>query len=163
MKPIIKEPIINSINLEKLTYYVSTRLRDEGFNGNCTIDYEKMHADEILCHLKYELARQANIKVIDKWFRQDLKQTVSFYTNHPKSIWQMFKQKYMPKFFTRRYPVQFTKCTKNIDLNLPVNFKVEVGMDVVYPDVVLPKNSYTTNFRFMNGHNFTTSRINCDV
>jgi hypothetical protein len=143
------------VQLDRLTYYVQAELQERGLNGESAIDYEKIFAGNLVARLKYELAKQSNIKVIEKQFKQNVKQKIIVKTKYPTTIWQMFKEKHMPYFFIKKFPVKYKTFETEIEKEIPINFKCEVGIDLVYPEIKIPKNSHTLNFRFMDGYNFT--------
>ena len=146
----------NDIKLDKAHYFIKMALQKEGLNpNNVTFDKTEMFANEIVYRLKYELMKQSNIKVIKKIFKQKLEQSLKIKTKTPTSLWQMFKEQYMPKWFNKKYPVKYDYAYHDVKREVDINFETEVGIDVIYPKAVLPQDNYTANFRFMDGHNFT--------
>jgi hypothetical protein len=154
----------NDINLEKAFYYVQTALNREGLNPqNATLDSTEMFANEIVYRLKYELAKQSEITKIKKYFKQKLNQPLTIKTQRPTSVWQMFKEQYMPKWFIKKYPIKYNYAFRDDKTEIEVNLEVEVGLDVIYPKIVLHQDHYTANFRFMDRNKFTVQRKTIEV
>lgn len=154
----------NDVNIEKTFYYIQMALKNEGLEpSNATFDKTEMFANEMVYRLKYELSKQSNIKTIKKTFKQKVNQPLTIKTQRPVSIWQMFKEQYIPKWFIKKYPVKYGISYYNDNREVEVNFEVEVGIDLIYPKIVLPQDKYTANFRFMDGHNFTIQQKNIEI
>lgn len=153
----------HEIRLERTSYYLGEAMRRHDLDPDkCNFQWEAF-ADRVILRLKYDMMKQSGVRKITKKFKQQVKHEIEVTTRYPTTLWQMFKDKYLPKFFKDKFPVRYRTLKTTINKEVPVNFEVEVGVDVVYPKITLPEDKFTANFRVMDGHNFTIARDSVEL
>ena len=92
---------IEQIKLDKLRFELSKRLQKSYFHDT--------DVDVIVDYLDRDFIVRYNTTLLADKFTEDI-----YIARYPNTIWQYFKERYLPSWIRKKYPVKYTKFKTKI-------------------------------------------------